>query len=247
VRPVKVGGRANDKTKLTSFPIIGGSSRPRVAVDTLYRNIFRADVTATIGMWRRRHAVGRTSMSKKKNLLRELSKRVPTPPEVKKIMELLRGKDDIHVGIIAVSIIEATLERLLISRLHKSDKKFLDVLFQNRGPMSDLNSKILIGEAIGLLTTALAKELHVMRAIRNAFAHSKIPISFENAPVKKEVDTLKLVGHIRDSNLQFDPPLDHKRRFLLAIEIALIMMDVISKSKGTAAEVIEEALAQPTT
>jgi hypothetical protein len=77
---------------------------------------------------------------------------VPTPPEIEKTMKILEGKNDIHVAIIAVSIIESTLEKLLISRLSNRDKPFVDSLFQNRGPMSDFNSKILIAEAFGLLT-----------------------------------------------------------------------------------------------
>jgi DNA-binding MltR family transcriptional regulator len=181
----------------------------------------------------------------KTSALKKLSKRVPTPAEIEEIMKSLKGKDDIHVAIIAVSIVESTLDRLLVSRLHNRDDTFVASLFQSHGPMSDFYSKTLIAQAFGLLTTPLAEELHVMRDIRNAFAHAKIVISFEDAPVKQGVDKLKLVGGILGLPVQFKPELDHKGRFLLATRIVLIMMDIISKSDEIAAEVMEEALAEP--
>ena len=73
--------------------------------------------------------------------LRELSRKFPAPPEVEKILNDLRTKDDYHAALIAVSIVEATLERLIVSRLRKTDKEFLNSLFENRGPLSDFNSR----------------------------------------------------------------------------------------------------------
>ena len=96
--------------------------------------------------------------------LRELSRKFPAPPEVEKILNDLRTKDDYHAALIAVSIVEATLERLIVSRLRKTDKEFLNSLFENRGPLSDFNSKILVAEAFGIVTGPLAAELHSMRS-----------------------------------------------------------------------------------
>jgi DNA-binding MltR family transcriptional regulator len=128
-----------------------------------------------------------------KNALRELSRHLPSRPEINKIIDMLVDKDDLHTAIVAVSIVEAHLQKLIVTRLHRSDPKFIDRLFENRGPLSDFNSKILVAEAFGLLTSPLAEELHVLRAIRNTFAHAKMPLSFDLEQVNGEIRKLKLL------------------------------------------------------
>ena len=126
--------------------------------------------------------------------------------------------------------------QLIITRLKRREKDLLNRLFQNKGPLSDFNSKILIGEAFGILTGPLADELHVMRSVRNAFAHAKTHISFSDQPVALEVSRLRL-GSIRAKT-----PMSEKAAFLLATRITLIIMDEIGKKKSTADKVIARAL-----
>jgi|ERR1700682_1891509 len=178
--------------------------------------------------------------------LRDLSQKFPARPEIEKILNELRDKDDLHTAIMAVSIVEATLERLIISRLRKSNKDLLNDLFQFRGPLGDFNSKILIAEAFGIITDPLAHELHSMRAIRNAFAHAKMPISFTDKPVKQEVESLRILGPMRATSAPFKLQLDSKNWFLFAIRMVLIMLEQIAAMTGTADQVIEEALRDTT-
>jgi DNA-binding MltR family transcriptional regulator len=183
-----------------------------------------------------------------KNALRELSRKIPSPPEIKKIMNDLLDRDDLNTAITAVSIVEAHLEKLIVSRLHRSDKDFTNRLFENRGPLSDFNSKILVAEAFGLLTRPLADELHVIRAIRNAFAHAKMTLTFDIEPVESEVRKLKLLttigggkipGPIKES---LAAQLSTQSVFLLVISILLIIIDEIAKKKSSANKVLERAL-----
>jgi hypothetical protein len=131
-----------------------------------------------------------------RNALRELSRHLPSSPEIKKIIYGLADQDDLHVAIIGVSIIEAHLAKVIETRLHRTDKDFINRLFENRGPLGDFNSKILIAKAFGLLTRPLADELHVMRAIRNTFAHAKMPLSLDMQPIESEIRGLKLLTSI---------------------------------------------------
>ena len=183
-----------------------------------------------------------------KNALRELSKHLPSRPEIKKIMDSFLDKDDLHTAIIAVSIVEAHLQKLIVSRLHRSDADFTNRLFENRGPLSDFNSKILIAEAFGLLTRPLADELHVLRAIRNTFAHAKMPLSFDLRPVESEIRKLKLLTSIGGGKIpgpikeSLAAQLAPKSAFLLVVSILLIIIDEITKKKSSANKVIERAL-----
>jgi DNA-binding MltR family transcriptional regulator len=180
--------------------------------------------------------------------LRELSHKFTAPPEVEKILNDLRTKDDYHVALLAVSIVEATLDRLIVSRLRKTDNEFLNSLFQNRGPLSDFNSKILVAEAFGIVTSPLAAELHSMRVVRNAFAHAKMPISFTEPAVETEVKSSKLLDAMRSIKIPVsggDPrplTLNSKSSFLFAVRITLIMLNEIAKFKSPAEKVIARAL-----
>jgi hypothetical protein len=137
----------------------------------------------------------------KRDALHELSRQFPAPREVEAIMDSLQDKDDLHVAIIAVSIVEATLEHLIVTRLPRTNKEFLSRLFQRMGPLSDFNSKILIAEAFGMLTGPLANELHVMRNVRNAFAHAKVPISFSSEAVEAELRRLRMIEAMKSVHM----------------------------------------------
>jgi DNA-binding MltR family transcriptional regulator len=183
-----------------------------------------------------------------RDALRRLSQKIPATPEIERIMDGLGDKDDIHIAITAVSILEATLERLIITRLTKSNKELLGKLFQNRGPISDFNSKILIAEALGILTGPLAEELHSMRAIRNVFAHAKTHISFKDEPVAREVASLKILSQVRTAMAKAAKgqeqrlPTENKEWFLLATRLSLIVLDEFAKKKGSADELLRDAL-----
>ena len=148
-----------------------------------------------------------------RDALRRLSKELPVGPQIEKIMDGLRTKDDIHAAIMGVSIVEAALEQRIVSQLHKSNKYLLGCLFENHGPMSDFNSTILVAESFGIITGPLAEELHSMRAIRNAFAHAKTPISFQDKPVEREVDKLKLLSAIRTTDFHVPFLVDKSLKF----------------------------------
>jgi hypothetical protein len=173
-------------------------------------------------------------MSKKKNMLRELSKKVPTAPEIEQLIAGLHEKDDIHLAIMGVALVEARLDNLLVRWLARNDSAFMNRLFESPGPMSSFSNKILTAEAFGVIRTALADELNSMRTIRNAFAHAKLPITFDDRPVSGEVDKLKMLEEIRSSGTIIKTKLTNKRWFLLAMEIALLTLDTLIKMKNDA-------------
>jgi DNA-binding MltR family transcriptional regulator len=187
-----------------------------------------------------------------KNALRELSRHLPSRPEINKIMDKLLDKDDLHIAIIAVSIVEAHLQKLIVSRLQRTDADFTNRLFENRGPLSDFNSKILVAEAFGLLTRPLADELHILRAIRNTFAHAKMPLSFDLEPVKSEIRRLKLLTSTGGGKIPgsikgpLAAQLTPQSAFLLVISILLIIIDEVTKKKSSANKVLERALKKKT-
>jgi DNA-binding MltR family transcriptional regulator len=175
--------------------------------------------------------------------LRELSKQIPAPPEIEETIKDLLGKDDLHSAIIAVSILEATLEKLIILSLENNSKQLVDHLFQFSGPLSDFNSKILIAEAFGIINTPLAKTLHSMRNIRNTFAHTRIMISFDTKAVEEAINELQIIAGLRADlptlNIKI---VNNKGWFLLAIQLTLTQLALADDARRATEEVIRRAL-----
>lgn len=179
--------------------------------------------------------------------LRKLSRKFPAPPEIDRIMADLRDQKDISVAIVAASIAEASLERLIATRFKCRDKDLLGRIFLNQGPLADFHAKILAAQAFGIITENMAEELHSIKVIRNTFAHAKILIDFDQELVAREIASLKMLTAIKAVDDQVSDPrlkLDNKSWFLLVTKILLIIFDGISKRNGTAHEALTEMLSK---
>ena len=177
--------------------------------------------------------------------LRKLSRKFPAPPEVEKIIDSLHGGTDMSIAITATAIIEATLERLLTKKFKVKNKRLVGQIFRNRGPLSDFSSKILVANAFGVITSAQAGDLLSLKAIRNTFAHAKVPISFDHEIIGREVASLKMLIAIQavESEVGHKIELDNKNWFLLVAKIIFIMLSAIEVHPGMAGEAIEDMLA----
>jgi hypothetical protein len=176
--------------------------------------------------------------------LRKLSRKLPTPPEIEKIMERLRHADDLTVAITASAIAEAILEQLLTKKFRYKPAQLIGQLFQNRGPLMDFHSKILISHAFCVITPTMAEELHSLKSIRNVFAHAKIPITFDHELIDREVKSFQMLGAIQgvDKDAASKMNLTNKEWFLVFTRIILVMLDCFMKHPGDAHEAIDAAM-----
>ena len=69
--------------------------------------------------------------------LRELSRRFPPADEAKDIIAALSKQDERATAIVGASVLEALLERLIVSHLEPISPGLKGRLFKNRGPLSD--------------------------------------------------------------------------------------------------------------
>jgi hypothetical protein len=164
----------------------------------------------------------------KRDPLRELSRRFPPPTEFKEILSSLGDQPDMAVAILGLSIIEGGLEKLIIGKLSNITPELEGRLFKNRGPISDLDSKILIAEALGIVTIGQARLLNSLKAVRNVFAHSKASVSFETQEIGAEIRRVLLptaINGIRIFDPEFDEPLSNKRVFTACIKLICWWLD----------------------
>jgi len=127
----------------------------------------------------------------------------PTSKQVwDKIFQENFAKESDRAGVIlAASILDTGLEVLLKS-LFVSTSAAEDELFHlPYSPLSSFSAKINIAHRMGTIPASFARALHLVRRIRNDFAHDVVGCSFEDAPVKSRVVELtKAVGLARFSD-----------------------------------------------
>lgn len=165
-----------------------------------------------------------------RDALRKLSKRLPGADETDAIIKGLSKESDRVAAIVGASLVESVLEHLLISSFVSKRSDLMPRLFENRGPLSDFNSKILVAEAFGVLNSSGAEELQRIRHIRNCFAHARLPVSFDTPEISKEVhDFIILItmNGVMNERLQQNDftNMSNKRAYVLICHLVIIFLE----------------------
>jgi len=119
------------------------------------------------------------------NSLSALSRANPKRDHRKEfIQEINQEKNDRGAAILVVTNVENALRSCLQNVLANQNDQH-DSLFGINRPMSTFDSKIRMAYAFGIIGPEMRWNLDVIRSVRNAFAHSQIPITFETKEVAK--------------------------------------------------------------
>ncbi len=167
--------------------------------------------------------------------LRKLTKRFPPVPEVKQILADLRGDSDRSIAIVGTALLESFLERLLLKCMTHQTPDLIGQAFHNRGPLSGFHSKILIASAFGFVAPVLGEELQAFRAIRNAFAHSKIAVTFNTPEIEATVRSfafLQIMASVEGPSTDWIKKMEPKAIFLLILNICLFLVDLQCREAG---------------
>jgi hypothetical protein len=99
--------------------------------------------------------------------------------------------------IIMSSMIERMIEMCIIYRIGVITSRD-ELLFKSDGALSSFNGNIDLAYAINLITSDLRYDLHVLRLIRNLFAHSALyHLTFDTPDIDKLILKFK---HLSDEN-----------------------------------------------
>ena len=131
---------------------------------------------------------------------------VDIPEEVSSFQKMLRQETDRGCALACASYLESDLGELLKADLI-DDKKVIEELLQSpQAPLSSFNPRIEASYAIGKVGASARRDLHLIRRIRNLFAHQSIEISFDDVTIASRCREL---GH----NI-FGETLKPRRRFV---------------------------------
>lgn len=92
--------------------------------------------------------------------------------EFNKVIHALPTYNDTELATISVALLESALRFALVGYFIKLTPKEEDELFDDPAPLSSFSGKIRVAYAMGIIPKEVHADLHLIRKMRNAFAHS---------------------------------------------------------------------------
>lgn len=160
----------------------------------------------------------------KKRSLRTLSSEVPDPETVEQLLLNLHRQEDRAAAIVGASLVESALQERLVRSFDSVAEGLEPKLFEDRGPLSDFNSKILVAQAFAVVPDRLADDMQRIRKIRNCFAHARVTVSFNEPLIAKEVIELAAVVAAQKAYAPDQLYKDPKTSYGLSCYITYVML-----------------------
>lgn len=160
----------------------------------------------------------RPSLSTLRKQLRALSREPVSDAEIESsVSDMLRERNDRGTALIGKEIIDSTLTGMLRMHFSHLSKEENEQLFdRDNSPLGTFSAKIKIAYALGIISKNERDELDRIRHIRNAFAHTQRPITFETTEIRQMCDYLiyGLPQNVNEKYYSSSP----KRRFIKSIK-----------------------------
>jgi len=115
----------------------------------------------------------------------------------------LRKESDRGTVIVSAALVEEALEALLKARLAPTNGKDDELFDIPYAPLGTLSAKIDLAYRVGIIRAQLKSSLHLLRKMRNDFAHSSRQLDFTSRSVQGRIRELfKLNRFLLDSMCQ---------------------------------------------
>jgi len=179
------------------------------------------------------------SRGRKKASLSNLSRQTLKPEHREEYAKELTGGSDRAAALVVAAEIDSYLIVILQAKFFRLSEDEKDrLVFGQNAPLSNFASRILVAYGLGLIDEAERDDLDRIRRIRNAFAHSVIPLTFDHDLIAKECSQLWYRNVYDKEMVSFGDP---KARYLLtALELRKIFMDRAVSSARSAAKSIKD-------
>jgi hypothetical protein len=116
--------------------------------------------------------------------LQALRLRTPTLADIKEIhSQIMTEQNDRGAAILSASLVENAIT-YAIQRRNTRFQYHREKLFENYGPISTFDGKILIATGMGIFGSDTQFNLNIIRHLRNTFAHASVPVRFSTPEVE---------------------------------------------------------------
>jgi hypothetical protein len=111
--------------------------------------------------------------------------------ETRAAIDEIKQSSDRAACILMSAMVERHLERSILLRLMipGGDDK-TSALFERDGALSTFYGNTHLAYALDLITSEMKSDLDIIRRVRNAFAHSQLPVSFQSQEISREIAKL---------------------------------------------------------
>lgn len=123
--------------------------------------------------------------------LKQLSRRPIRAKDISIMLEKYADMTDQATALVLCAVVERSLERSILSRMVRMKRKDRLDLFEGLGPIATMSAKIRIASSLGIIGPSVISDLESIKNIRNQFAHSFHPISFDTKSVAVECKLLQ--------------------------------------------------------
>lgn len=148
----------------------------------------------------------------------------------KQVLADLQGESDRARVIIVSAHLDVLLEETLRHALVPCSTSTDPIFDGPNAPLASFSTKIDLCYRLGLISEFVSKSLHIIRKIRNTFAHSISGCSFNDSAVKSRVNELYKLHRIDKKHEFLKESFDDsaKSRFLMS---AILLIGVIQETQ----------------
>lgn len=124
------------------------------------------------------------------------------------LFEEFEKESDRAAVILTVSLIDEALHSLLKAYLVPVNSSSDEMFEGANAPIGTFSAKINMAYRLGLISTKFTRDVHLLRKIRNSFAHDLYGCDFKNGSVKSRIVELnKSISSIDCNNLREHQPI----------------------------------------
>ena len=141
--------------------------------------------------------------------------------DTKRFVEDIQEETDRGVALSGTAFLDDVIIALLRAAFVDNPMSVEKVL-EYPGPINSLAARADLAYCLGLLGNNMYADLKIIRKIRNEFAHSHVPISFDKPYIKEMCDILKTPQLI-------PPHVTNHPRYLFIIAVILLANQIIMR------------------
>jgi hypothetical protein len=151
------------------------------------------------------------------------------------VIDVLRSESDRGAIILVAGVLEDVLASLILVRLPLGNARKEDLL-RRGGALNQFQDKVAIGRAMGIVDDEMAESFDIIRALRNACAHSVREMTLQTPAIH---DVFALLFDNRDQLKGYDAG---QQRTMLGFVMVFYVERMLGKSREQAHAIVEEMM-----
>lgn len=132
--------------------------------------------------------------------LRRLSRQRIDKEDLQRVADEVRSMNDRPAAMVAATLVEDALEDAILSRMRKLTKAEYRDLFFVDSPLATFSSKIRVASALKVVYRSWARQIVLVKEIRNVFAHARTHIDFATPEIMEHTKHITVI----DEHLEYD-------------------------------------------